>query len=253
MNDIGNVLVFGGTTEGRLAVDYLLQHGFAVTVCVATEYGKDLLDEKRSNLIVHTGRMDETGMYAYMQKSPYLCVVDATHPYAVDVSRNIQNAAEAVSLPYIRLVREEGRFEGGVCFHTPVATATYLDGTNGPVLLTTGIKDLPVFCNIPDYKRRLYVRVLPSVESIEAAIRCGIEQSHIIAMQGPFGVELNKALILQFGIKHLVTKNSGAVGGFPEKVEACGQTGTELIVIDRPQEENGVRLEQLIGMVKGEM
>ena len=64
------------------------------------------------------------------------------------------------------------------------------------------------------------MRVLPGVESIEICHREQIPGKQIIAMQGPFGTELNEALIRQYDIGVLVTKESGQAGGFPEKIRA---------------------------------
>ena len=63
-------------------------------------------------------------------------------------------------------------------------------------------------------------------------------------MQGPFSQEINTALIHQFDIKYLLTKSSGKIGGFPEKVNSAKETGITLVVIGRPTEENGVTLEK---------
>lgn len=58
----------------------------------------------------------------------------------------------------------------------------------------------------------------------------------ILALQGPFSRELNEAIIRQYHISWLVTKDGGAVGGFAEKVEAAENTGARLVVIARPEE-----------------
>ena len=64
-------------------------------------------------------------------------------------------------------------------------------------------------------------------------------------MQGPFSQELNEALIRQFHIAVLVTKDGGAAGGFPEKVQAARSTGAALILIRRP-EETGETFEEIV-------
>ena len=59
---------------------------------------------------------------------------------------------------------------------------------------------------------------------------------NIIAMQGPFSLALNVALMQQFGVRYLVTKDGGAAGGFAEKVQAAARTGAQLVVLRRPPE-----------------
>ena len=108
---------------------------------------------------------------------------------------------------------------------------------SGAALITTGSKELAAFTQIPDYKERLYLRVLPAVGSIQTCLAFGFPAKRIIAMQGPFSKELNVALMRQFAIKILVTKESGREGGFPEKREAARELGVQLIVLRRPEEE----------------
>ena len=72
---------------------------------------------------------------------------------------------------------------------------------------------------------------------------------NIIAMQGPFSYALNCALIKQFSIRYLVTKDGGAVGGFAEKAQAAQDTGAQLIVVRRPA-ENGQTAAQILARCK---
>jgi precorrin-6x reductase len=98
------------------------------------------------------------------------------------------------------------------------------------ILLTTGSKSLHEFKGICN--REIFARILPSADSIEKCIAAGIARKQIIAMEGPFSLELNIALINQFKIQCLVTKNSGRAGGFMEKIEACQKTGITAIVVE---------------------
>ena len=91
----------------------------------------------------------------------------------------------------------------------------------------------------PGLRERCYPRVLPSVSSLEACQAAGFPPKQIIAMQGPFSAELNRAVIRQLDISVLVTKESGAAGGFEEKCAAARDTGCRLIVVERPTRERG--------------
>ena len=100
------VVIFAGTTEGRLLAEGLADSGADVTVCVATEYGEKLMPEQ-SNRKVHTGRLDAQQMDLFLQeKSPDL-VVDATHPYAQAVSENIRQVCQKLQIEDLRLLRED--------------------------------------------------------------------------------------------------------------------------------------------------
>ena len=78
---------------------------------------------------------------------------------------------------------------------------------------------------------------------LQKAVDTGFLPAHLIAMQGPFSQELNVALIKQSGIGVLVTKQSGK-SGFEEKISAAEQTGTDVIVIKRPKQEDGKNLSE---------
>ena len=126
----------------------------------------------------------------------------------------------------------------------PPAAAALLAQERGNILLTTGSKELGAFSAIEP--QRLYPRVLPSHESLSACEAAGIPHRNILAMQGPFSQELNEALIRQYHIAWVVTKDGGAAGGFPEKARAAETTGAELIVLCRPEDQG----EDLASIVK---
>lgn len=81
-------------------------------------------------------------------------------------------------------------------------------------------------------RERLFVRVLPGTESIEICHKNGILGRQIIAMQGPFSEEMNLALLHQYQIRYMVTKESGASGGFSEKISAA-EKGRGIGICDR--------------------
>ncbi|MDO4891180.1 MAG: precorrin-6A reductase [Coriobacteriaceae bacterium] len=253
--NLPEVLVFGGTTEGREIAEWLGSRGSCtVYISSLTEYGGSLVNGL-PHVHALTGRMLPEQMETLMREHAFSCVIDATHPYAVGVSANIAACAEDCGLSLYRVLREgepEGPWTG---FDTAAQAAVYVAKRPGKVLLTTGSKDLAVYvAAISDYRERLYVRILPMASSIAAADELGIPASHIVAMQGPFSRELNKALLREFDIGIMVTKASGAAGGFWEKVEAAGECGVELVVIHRPVETEGYslyRVKQMLTSVHG--
>ena len=96
------ILLFGGTTEGRVLAQKLLALGHAVTVSVATALGAEMLGDFPKDHIL-TGRLEQP---AIAQRLPdYTLCIDATHPYAVEVTKNIQAACEATGTPLRRLLR----------------------------------------------------------------------------------------------------------------------------------------------------
>ena len=128
--------------------------------------------------------------------------------------------------------------------------ARELARTEGNVLLTTGAKELGAFS--PIAPERCYPRVLPTQEGIAACEAAGVPHRNIIAMQGPFSRALNEALIQQFEIRWLVTKDGGAAGGFAEKVQAAQSTGAQLVVLRRPPEQ-GQTAQEILNLCKEKM
>lgn len=242
------VLLFGGTADGRELAARLAAEGIEVTVCVAGDYGREMLEQlpKNERLHVLPGRMDEREMCGLMRQGGYGLVVDATHPYAVQVSENIQKAAGAAGLRALRLARESCPAPGCEYVESTTAAAHRLAEMEGNILLTTGSKELDAYAGIPDFAQRVYARVLPCVESVQKCEALGLPHSHIIAMQGPFSEPLNRALIHQLSIKILVSKDGGPQGGFPQKVVAAAGCGIPMLVIGRPPGAAGDAAEEIL-------
>lgn len=241
------LLIFAGTTEGRALSEYLSDLEVRHTICVATEYGEIVLNENPM-ATVHQGRMSQEEIIAFLRNGSFSAVIDATHPYAELVTQNVKAAAKEANLPYFRLIRERGITQ--TCsnvryFETSAACAKALEHTTGNILLTTGSKELAAYCSAENVRRRLYVRVLPSAESISICNEQGIYARQIIAMQGPFTEELNEALIRQYDISCLVTKESGQAGGYSEKLDAAKRVGVPVFVIGCPKETDGYSFEEL--------
>lgn len=236
------ILIFAGTTEGRNLSESLAAAGIAHTICVATQYGEIVLKE-HPLVKVHQGRMNQDEIEDFISKQEFTAVVDATHPYAELVSKNIRLALQETSIPYLRLKRDisvREKLDNCVFFETNEACAKALETVEGNILLTTGSKELAKYCVSDEVKNRLYVRVLPGMESLTLCMEQGIVGKQIVAMQGPFSVELNEALIHQFQIACLVTKQSGTSGGYQEKLEAAKKAQIPLFVIGQPTKEEGL-------------
>lgn len=125
----------------------------------------------------------------------------------------------------------------------------YLATTQGPVLLTTGSKELDIFCSLPDFQNRLFVRVLPMPQVIERCFSLGFGGRQIIAMQGPFSHALNVALLEHYGCRYLVTKNTSQVGGMDEKISAALATKVQVVLIERPVQEKGLTLDEVFSLL----
>lgn len=248
---LNRVLIFAGTTEGRTLSEYLSENRIEHTVCVATEYGEEVLSAS-PYMTIHQGRMGVSEMEKLMQTGSFAAVVDATHPYAVEVTANIREASQEAKLPYLRLKRcLDTETEGSVFyFHSNEECAEALEKTEGNILLTTGSKELATYCSRPLVKDRLYVRILPGMESISICTELGIKGKQMIAMQGPFSTEMNEAILHQYEIACMVTKKSGRQGGYPEKLEAARRAGIPVYVIEPAGTERGYSMEEVCEKLK---
>ena len=234
----GAVLIFGGTTEGRLVAERLLAEGVSCTVSVATQYGEEVL-APHPLMSVRTGRLDRDGMAKLMREGGFSRVIDATHPFAQIVSKEIEAACRMTGIPYERIERDLRTGAGGkiVRVRDVAEAGTFLAGQEGRVLVTTGSKELGRFAEALGDPSRITARVLPSPESLRACEAAGLIGKQICAMQGPFDTQMNCALIRHTGAQWLVTKESGAAGGYPEKIEAARQCGIGVVVIESPREK----------------
>ena len=251
------IIIFSGTTEGRILSDRLTKDCMPHIVSVASEYGKEMMDEN-AFAEIHVGRMDANEIIGFLTEREFSeedMVIDATHPFATEVTSNIKVAVESFGVSLIRVIREEEKElpKYAEKYLDITDCANSLDKTEGNILLTTGSKELGQYCKSvsTETKKRTYVRVLPSIDSLKLCEMEGIESDHIIAMHGPFGKELNEAILRQYDIKHLVTKESGAAGGFAEKMSAAVSAGAALHVIERPYIEEGVSVDEAYKIITG--
>ncbi len=254
------ILIFSGNSETDALVIELANNGFHTVVSVAGETGAEALREKLTSLDknaaipeIKTGRMDRDEIRDYIKDKAFEFVIDGTHPFAEEVTANIRSAAEETGTKLIRLDREYSDADISdkniSFFQNYSEAAEYLKDTEGNIFLATGAKEAGKFTDIID-KKRLYLRVLPVAESIEKAKQCGLENTHIIAMQGVFSKELNESLFREFNIKFLVTKDSGRSGGYEEKIAAAGELGIKTCVIRRPGESDGLTRNEVISRLE---
>lgn len=258
---MSRIVLFAGTTEGRRIVRWMEEKEVELLVCTATDYGKELVEElveehnhdekiannnKNQRIKVYSGRMSEEKMKEFLQKQSQDWVIDATHPYATEVTANIKRACAASNTAYLRVLREsvtEPKQENSVPIRFAASVqeaAEYLGKTEGNIFIATGSKELARYTSIPNYEKRCYARILSTHQAVKEAFELGFQGEHLIAMQGPFSEELNLAMLRQTKASYFVTKESGKTGGYPEKVSACQKAGAELIVIGRPAETEGM-------------
>lgn len=241
-------LIFGGTSEGRTLAECLVLAGNKVDICVATQYGEEVLTA-HPHMTVHQGRLGIEEMENLILSGQWEEIIDATHPYAVEVSENIRNAAKHTGREILRLLRTGGskKEDEDLIYVNSLEEATeVLNKTEGNILLTTGSKELSKYVALIEDISRIYARILSDGAMVDKCREMGLLGKQIICMQGPFSTELNAAMMKQYQIKYVVTKDTASAGGFPEKIAGAKLAGAKVLVVSRPTVETGYSLEELL-------
>ena len=230
------ILVLAGTQDGREIAAGLREAGYEVIASVVSEYGRELVAQ--SGVPVQAAAMDEQELQQFVVRSGIRLMIDATHPYAVNVSRNARQVAANLHIPCLRYERPDSAlpiYAKLVLAPDMQRAAEMAVGLGKTVFLTTGSHSLPLFrAAAAGRDCRLIARVLPQPEVIADCIANGFSPADIIAAQGPFSQELNRELFRAYGADVMVTKNSGAIGGTDAKIAAAIELGLMIVVVQRP-------------------
>jgi precorrin-6x reductase len=232
------IWVFSGTSDGNTLANEIALSGFEVVVSTATEYGGTIAIEACRGIHVVSARRGREQRKVDLQHSNARMIVDATHPYAEQISLQLMEIARDLGIKYLRFERPSSLEPSNdvlVCPSIETASRRAID-LGKRIFLSTGSNDLSAFLNVEGAKDRLwFVRTTPDPEFIQKAIEAGIPRRHICAMQGPISPELNEALWRDWQIDCVITKDSGEPGGFTAKLEAACALGITTIVVQRPR------------------
>jgi precorrin-6A/cobalt-precorrin-6A reductase len=230
------VILIAGTVDARLIIEKLQPEPVLIHATVATELGAGYL-RRYPGVIIHQGPLDCRGMTGLMDTVRPLLVIDASHPFATEASANAMAACRASGVPYLRFEREKTPATGADLIRVAgfEEAAAHADAVPGNILLTIGSNHLESFTRrVSRFEDRLFVRVLPVKQAIEKCVNLGVPTARILAMQGPFSMEMNLAMIGHCQARLLVTKESGESGGNREKLAAAGAARIPAIMVDRP-------------------
>lgn len=229
------IWLIGGTSDSVDIARYLLKREIPFLVSVASETGKMLYD-KLEHIQCVCGKYTVDDFRELFTLNNIDMVIDASHPFAENVKENVKAICVERNIKYIRYERNSVK-EGNIMHAANYEEAAKLIAkTTGNVLLTTGANHLHIFKKWIS-SERLYIRILPRKESLDIAYDLGFKMDHVIAIKGPFSVEFNQAMIINYDIHCLVTKDSGLNGGVSEKIQACNNMNIPCILIDRPKIE----------------
>ncbi|MEK7394956.1 MAG: precorrin-6A reductase [Fibrobacterota bacterium] len=233
------ILVVGGTTESVRVAKVFVDAGHPVLVSQATEIDMDL--PVSPLLRVRRGRLDQKGFQKLFDDNSIRAVVDASHPFAMQLRRDVLQATMEQGVPRLRLERPAPRLPAGVVLaedHCDAAGKAFALG--GVVLLTTGSRSLSGYVrHATDLGAEVWARLAPSEESRQVVTDSGMSPARVEWAKGPFSVHQTMDLLRRSRARVLVAKDSGDAGGISERLEAASNCGCAAVVVKRPDPEPG--------------
>lgn len=234
---VDKIHVFGGTSDAVKLCERLQELGLTYSLSVATEAGEETASTLTGRIFV--GRLDSEQMQDFFTEQQIALVIDATHPFAAEVSKNIIKAATVNKIP---LIRYERPTQIDLLEHPLLVKVADVEQAcevakhyGKKVFLTTGSKELATYKQLLPEKT-LIARVLPTVGVIQCCVELGLGLGEIVAMKGPFTAQMNEAMYQFYQPDVVITKESGNEGGYAEKVLPCLALGIACIVISRPKQ-----------------
>jgi len=231
------MMVIAGTKDAREAAQLLLKRNWPVVATVTTAYGRELLGTL-PDVEVLEGKLTKEDMQDLLLERDIPMVLDASHPFAQEVSRNAMDACREAGACYLRFEREEAPLpEGGAItvVHSFQEAAEAALRYEGNLFLAIGSNHLAVFTDrLGEDRHRVYARVLPDSRMVRRCEEAGLSPGNIVAVKGPFSEALNLEMLRHCQAKVLVTKESGETGGTREKLLAARQLGIPVILVKRP-------------------
>lgn len=228
--------LIGGTQES-VALATAIAHTHLPCIISVTTQSARALYPTASNLQVCVGHLNYAQIRQFLQHQQIGVVLDVSHPYATEISRQVIAATQNLQIPYLRYERPkvEPQLNNAPVIQldnfNALVIGDYLHSAR--VLLTVGYKSLHLFQPWHD-RATLFARILPSAIAIDAATAAGFTSERIICLRPPISTDLEKALWQQWKISLVVTKASGTPGGEDTKRNVSAELGIPIVVINRP-------------------
>ena len=227
------ILVFGGTTEGRKAVEVLEEGGVRETnerlvegAQGASYYYSTKTGEQ--DITLHNGQridgaLDAEAMRMFCHKHGIRLIVDAAHPFASQLHETIAQLSESLNIPTIRYERIYPPRDPGIMW---IDDYSQVPADIHSLLATTGVQSISKLKQLEAKGVKVYYRILNRESSIALALKQGASEEQLCFFDNPNDIPVETEAIL--------LKESGLSGGFPEKVEAAKARGMKVIALKRP-------------------
>ncbi|MBA1393173.1 precorrin-6A reductase [Lactobacillus sp. XV13L] len=228
------ILLLGGTSESLEIADILNRKKLNFVLSVVSEYGNELSHQHAKYVVQQILTADNFKEFCKKQSITY--IIDATHPFAREISQLAIDQSVELRIPYLRFERESvySQKDNVRLFNSTIEVYSYLKKQLGTIYLSTGSKTANEYAENLGVER-LHIRALPTIKVLEKLTRIGFSANQIDAIQGPFSQKLNEELFIKANASWVITKESGSQGGLMEKLTACQHLNIPCIIIRRPQ------------------
>ena len=238
------IAVIAGTSDATELIKNVFEN-HEITAFVATDYGKEIL--KNYNINIRIGRLNKQEFSQSLKN--FDCVIDASHPFAQEVTKIVKFVCEELDLKYLRLIREKINYNYNkiMIADSKEKVCLLLGKMQGNILFTTGVKSLNFYENhVKDFSKRAWIRILDTEDSRKLAKN---SKANIIYSLPPFTQQDLLEIIKKYDINIIVSKDSGAKGGLPEKINIAKTCSIPVILIKRP-EETGLQLQEILAYLE---
>lgn len=244
------ILILGGTTEGsRLAQEVTKIPGIEVITSLA---GRTSQPATQATATRSGGFGGSTGLAQYIKDNAIEALIDATHPFAEQISFNAATAAQVCSIPHLMLVRPQWEAKEGdrwIEVETLEEAAAILPGFARRVFLTIGRQELSTF--IYHHPQPLSPHIWFLMRMIDPPTP-PIPTGELLLERGPFSLDHEKELLLNYNLELIVSKNSGGDATYA-KIEAARLLSLPVVMVKRPQTpecEKVSTVEEAIGWIR---
>lgn len=230
-----------GTSEGKRILSLLNKYTEDIFITTATAYGGELLKDYKYK-VLNTKPLDYDGLKKALIGNEVTLLVDASHPYAEEITKNAKKVCHELSVEYVRyerpsIIEKYKNQERIIQVESYEELKDKLLNIKGCILNTTGSMNIEKIKNL-NLDNRIIHRVLPSGKVMENIISQGLKVEDIIAIKGPVSYELNCAFIKEYDAKAIILKDSGKEGGTEEKLLAAVDLGIYAFVLIRKKLED---------------
>ena len=220
------ILILGGTHEAFALAEWLAD--MAGIEIISSLAGRTREPRLPRGPLRIGGFGGAEGLARYLHEERISHLINATHPFAAQMSANAVAAAERTGIPLLRLLRpawEAQPDDRWVTARHAAEAAELCRREGGRIFLTLGTGELDAFAGI--HNAHFLVRMVDAPDQVP------LSDYRIITARGPFSLEDELQLLAQHHIGLVVAKNSGG-GATYAKIEAARKMGLPVIMIERP-------------------